>query len=182
MLLNQKIKRKRTDFQISIKVKQCIRKVSLIVFDFDGVFTDNKVYVFENGSDAVCCWRSDGIGLRKLDNFGISAAIVASEPNQIVAVRCNKLKILCIQSVNDKLIAIKTLAQKLGVSLQQVAFVGNDINDLQCLRSVGLPIVTRDAHLDVMPYAFYQTRTRGGHGAVREVCDLFESVLLSKHE
>jgi YrbI family 3-deoxy-D-manno-octulosonate 8-phosphate phosphatase len=65
----------------------------------------------------------------------------------------------------------------LGISLAQVAFVGNDINDLPCLTSVGLPIVVRDAHPDVVPHARYQTNTPGGRGAVREVCDLFESVL-----
>jgi YrbI family 3-deoxy-D-manno-octulosonate 8-phosphate phosphatase len=66
---------------------------------------------------------------------------------------------------------------EMGLSPWQVAFVGNDVNDLSCLQTVGLPIVVQDAHPDVVPFAGYQTRTPGGHGAVREVCDLIERVL-----
>jgi len=170
------------DLPVAPDVEQRIRKICLVAFDFDGVFTDNTVYVFEDGSEAVRCWRGDGIGLRKLERLGIATTVISSESNPVVIVRTRKLGIRCVQGVEDKLATLKDIAQDLGLSLNQVAFVGNDINDLSCLSSVRLPIVVQDAHPDVVPCASYQTRARGGHGAVREICDLFESVLAPKKE
>jgi len=151
-----------------------IRNIRLIAFDFDGVFTDNAVYVFEDGREAVRCTRSDGIGLSKLEALGIATVIISTEPNPVVSTRSRKLKIECIQNCQDKRRALDQVVQKMGLVLEQVAFVGNDINDLPCLNSVGLPIVVRDAHPDVVANAYYQTKLAGGHGAVREVCDLFD--------
>ena len=154
-----------------------IRTIRLIAFDFDGVFTDNSVYVFQDGREAVRCTRSDGMGLTKLTALGIATVVISTEPNPVVSARCRKLKIDCIQDCADKRAAIDQVAGNLGLTLEQVAFVGNDINDLPCLTAVGLPIVVGDAHPDVVPYASYQTKKPGGHGAVREVCDLFEAKL-----
>lgn len=158
-----------------------IRNTRLVAFDFDGVFTDNSVFVFEDGREAVRCMRSDGLGLSKLKRLGLLVAVVSTETNPVVQARSRKLVIRCIDSCNDKLAAIKQLASEAEISLEQVAFVGNDVNDLPCLRAVGLPIVVKDAHQDVVPYACYQTSIAGGYGAVREVCDLFESVLEGTH-
>jgi YrbI family 3-deoxy-D-manno-octulosonate 8-phosphate phosphatase len=157
-----------------------IGAVRLVAFDFDGVFTDNTVYVWQNGEEAVRCSRSDGLGLQKLERVRIPAVIISTEINPVVSARSRKLGIRCLQGCQDKLEALGTVVRELGISLSQVAFVGNDINDLPCLNSVGLPIVVRDAHPDVIPCARYQTTARGGHGAVREVCDLFERVLKSR--
>lgn len=157
-----------------------VRAVRLVVFDFDGVFTDNMVYVSEDGSETVRCYRGDGIGLRKLDQLGIATAIISTETNPVVSVRARKLKIHCIQGCEDKRATLVSMIQERGLSLQQVAFVGNDINDLSCLECVGFPIVVQDAHPDVLSYAKYRTQTKGGYGAVREICDFFERVLNSK--
>jgi YrbI family 3-deoxy-D-manno-octulosonate 8-phosphate phosphatase len=163
-------------------LEEQIRTIRLIAFDFDGVFTDNMVYVFEDGTEAVRCFRGDGLGLRKLEQAGIATVIISTETNLVVSARSRKLRIRCVQGCEDKRAALESIAQELGISLAQVAFVGNDINDWPCLTSVGLPIVVQDAHPDVISHARYQTRTPGGHGAVREVCDLFERVLTSKLE
>jgi YrbI family 3-deoxy-D-manno-octulosonate 8-phosphate phosphatase len=157
-----------------------IRTTRLVAFDFDGVFTDNTVYVLQDGSEAVRCWRSDGLGLRKLDRLGIATVVISTEVNPIISVRAKKLKIRCIQGVEDKIPALEALVREMDLSLLQVAFVGNDINDSACLERVGLPMVVRDAHPDVLRYALYQTRRPGGRGAVREICDLFEKVLAEK--
>lgn len=154
-----------------------ISNIRLVAFDFDGVFTDNSVFVFEDGREAVRCTRSDGLGIGKLKALGLSVVVVSTEVNPVVQARSRKLVIKCINGCNDKLAVINELAAEAGISLDQVAFVGNDINDLPCLTSVGLPIVVKDAHEDVVPYASYQTKIAGGYGAVREVCDLFEKVL-----
>lgn len=146
-------------------------RVRLIVFDFDGVFTDNTVFVSEDGKETVRCWRGDGIGLSRLRQAGIEMAIVSTETNPVVSVRSRKLGIHCLQGCSDKLATVRTLASKAGVTLEQVAFVGNDVNDLACLEAVGVPIVVQDAHPDVLGVAIYRTKARGGRGAVREVSD-----------
>jgi YrbI family 3-deoxy-D-manno-octulosonate 8-phosphate phosphatase len=170
------------DLQISFGVEERIRRTRLVVFDFDGVFTDNTVFVLADGSEAVRCWRGDGLGLRKLERLGIGTAVVSTEENPIVSLRCRKLGIRCVQGVQDKRSALETMTVEQGLSLSHVAFVGNDINDLPCFKCVGLSIVVHDAHPDVMAHSHYRTQTQGGRGAVREICDLFEHVLTSKGE
>ena len=155
-------------------MKDLLAKIRLVAFDFDGVFTDNMVYVLEDGTEAVRCFRSDGLGLQKLKKLGIETVIISSEANPVVSARARKLKIRCVQDCRDKRAALESIAKESGISLAEVAFVGNDINDLPCLECVALPIVVQDAHSDVVSTARYQTKKPGGHGAVREVCDLFE--------
>jgi len=155
-------------------------RIRLIAFDFDGVFTDNMVYVLEDGTEAVRCFRSDGIGLHKLKKLGIESVIISTEANPVVSARARKLKMRCIQDCQDKRAVLEDLAQEKDITLQQVAFVGNDINDLACLECVGLPIVVQDAYPEVVPVALFQTQRPGGHGAVREICDLFERARTQK--
>jgi 3-deoxy-D-manno-octulosonate 8-phosphate phosphatase (KDO 8-P phosphatase) len=154
-----------------------IRTIRLVAFDFDGVFTDNGVYVFQDGSEAVRCFRGDGIGLEKLGALGVAVAIISTETNPVVSARARKLGIPCVQGCKDKRAALDHMARAKGISLAEVAFVGNDINDLPCLTAVGLPVIVQDAHPDVIPYGRYRTTSPGGRGAVRELCDLFEGVL-----
>jgi YrbI family 3-deoxy-D-manno-octulosonate 8-phosphate phosphatase len=162
-------------------IEPLIRRIRLVAFDFDGVFTDNMVYVFENGTEAVRCTRGDGIGLQKLRQIGIDTVIISTEANPVVSARARKLKIDCVQNCEDKRGVLEERIAKMGISLNQVAFVGNDINDLTCLTCVGLPIVVKDAHPEVIPVARYQTQNPGGHGAVREVCDLIAETLNKKN-
>lgn len=162
---------------VSTALKRVLRVIRLVVFDFDGVFTDNLVYVFEDGREAVRCSRADGIGLRELERLGITPMILSTESNPVVAARARKLRVRCIHGVENKRAALDTVAGELELTLDRVAFVGNDINDADCLRATGLPIVVCDAHSSVLPIALYRTNARGGYGAVREVCDLFASVL-----
>lgn len=154
-----------------------IRRTRLLGFDFDGVFTDNAVYVFEDGREAVRCYRGDGLGLRRLEQVGVLPVIVSGETNPVVLARSRKLQVRCIHGCQDKLTAVQELAAEQGLTLEQVGFVGNDINDAAVLAQVGLAIVVHDAHPDVLPLAHYRTQRPGGYGAVREVCDLFVSVI-----
>ena len=150
-----------------------IAAVRFIVFDFDGVFTDNHVYVAQDGTEMVRCWRGDGLGLKAVAKLGIKLAVISTEVNPVVSARTRKLALECIQGCNDKLAALDELGLRHGVARSQTAFVGNDINDRACLEAVRLPIVVQDAHEDVIPLARYRTTAPGGRGAVREVCDLF---------
>jgi YrbI family 3-deoxy-D-manno-octulosonate 8-phosphate phosphatase len=161
---------------LNASLDDLIRQTRLIAFDFDGVFTDNMVYVFEDGREAVRCSRADGLGLSKLKRLGIHSVIISTETNPVVSARARKLSIRCVQGVEDKRTALESVLRKHNLTFEQAAFVGNDINDLPCLTAVALPIVVQDAHPDVLLYARYQTKTRGGYGAVREVCDLFTQV------
>jgi 3-deoxy-D-manno-octulosonate 8-phosphate phosphatase (KDO 8-P phosphatase) len=161
-------------------VAELIRTIRMVAFDFDGVFTDNMVYVFEDGREAVRCTRSDGIGLSKLKGLGVVPVIISTETNPVVGMRSRKLNIRCMQACSDKRVALDELARDHKLPLSQIAFVGNDLNDIPCLSVVGLPIVVQDAHPDVLPYARYRTNLPGGYGAVREVCDLFQKALGEK--
>jgi YrbI family 3-deoxy-D-manno-octulosonate 8-phosphate phosphatase len=157
---------------IPVDLAQRIARIRLVAFDFDGVFTDNTVYVSETGEESVRCWRGDGLGLQKLTSRGIDSVILSTETNAVVSVRAKKLKSLCFHGVSDKLKELKRLVAEKGIELVETAYVGNDVNDADCLGAVGFAVVVADAHPDVMTMAHYVTRLPGGHGAVREVCDL----------
>jgi YrbI family 3-deoxy-D-manno-octulosonate 8-phosphate phosphatase len=148
-----------------------LRSLRLVAFDFDGVFTDNTVWVFEDGREAVRCSRADGIGLDKLRGLGIELAIISTEVNPVVSARARKLKLRCIQACNDKSAALADLARSLDVDLSRTAFVGNDVNDLPAFAIAGMAIAVADAHPEAANRAAWITTARGGHGAVREICD-----------
>lgn len=153
---------------------QDLGQVKLLVFDFDGVFTDNRVYVSRDGTESIACWRSDGLGISKMRKLGIPVWVISTEKNSVVSTRCKKLQIECIQACDDKLAALENLVRQYGCKLDETLYTGNDINDRDCLESVGLPIVVADAHPDVVAYSRYTTLNPGGRGAVREICDLIE--------
>jgi YrbI family 3-deoxy-D-manno-octulosonate 8-phosphate phosphatase len=154
-----------------------IRRVRVVGFDFDGVFTDNAVYVFQDGREAVRCSRSDGLGLRRLESVGVTPLIVSTETSPVVTERSRKLRVRCVQGCADKLEAFTALLQELAVGFESAAYVGNDINDLACLRRVALPIAVGDAWSELAEVVRYRTRRAGGEGAVREVCDLIADVM-----
>jgi 3-deoxy-D-manno-octulosonate 8-phosphate phosphatase (KDO 8-P phosphatase) len=148
-----------------------LSRVRLAVFDFDGVFTDNRVWVNERGEEQLAFSRSDGLGLRRLDDVGVRYLIVSTEPNPIVGARAQKLAVDCVQGVDDKLAVLRERTEHLGVPLSDVAYVGNDVNDLECLKAVGLPVVPADAWPEVVPHALWVLSRSGGEGCVREFCD-----------
>lgn len=152
------------------------RGVKLVGLDFDGVMTDNRVYVFEDGREAVLCSRLEGYGLRRMIAAGAEPVIVSTEVNPVVTARAKKLKVACIQDVPDKVAAMQSLLNERGLDWNEAAFLGNDINDLEVLTRVGLPVVVADAHECVLEHGFFRTRRAGGDGAVRELCDAIAQV------
>jgi len=158
------------------EARQGIKKTKAVFFDFDGVFTDNTVLVDSNGVESVTCWRSDGLGLSKLKNIGFAHWIISTETNNVVSLRAQKLKIECVQGVENKLVTLSELISEMKLDFSEVIYVGNDINDLDCLESVGVPVIVADAHADVNNPKFYRTKAAGGYGAVREVCDFIYSI------
>jgi len=160
--------------------KEKIKKCRCAFFDFDGVFTNNQVIVDSAGIEAVVCWRSDGLGLSKLREIGFFHQIISTETNKVVSVRAKKLGVECSYGVNNKLEKMYEILKLRNLSLDQAIYVGNDINDLDCLEVVAVPIIVADAHTDVLRDGFFKTSLCGGAGAVREVCDLIYSVLAKK--
>jgi YrbI family 3-deoxy-D-manno-octulosonate 8-phosphate phosphatase len=150
-----------------------VSAVKLLVFDFDGVMSDNRVLVMQDGTEGVLCNRSDGLGLGMLRAAGVPMLVLSKEENPVVSARCRKLKIECRQGIDDKLTELKGIASQRGITLAQIAYVGNDVNDVPCMRSVGLPIAVSDAWPEARAVSKFRTTRPGGYGAVREVCDWF---------
>jgi YrbI family 3-deoxy-D-manno-octulosonate 8-phosphate phosphatase len=148
-----------------------LANLRLLVLDFDGVMTDNRVLVSEDGSEAVLCHRGDGWGLARLKEQGVEIAVLSTEVNGVVAARCRKLGLTFVQACDDKLSTLRRWIRERGLVPEQVAYVGNDVNDLDCLRVVGVPIAVADAVPQVREAARFLTSQRGGYGAVREVAD-----------
>ena len=153
------------------ELEPLLQRVRLAIFDFDGVFTDNRVWVNEHGEESLAFSRSDGLGLRRLDEVGVQYLIVSMEPNPIVGARAGKLNAECLQGVVDKLAVLSERTEQLGVGLEETAYIGNDVNDADCLRAVGFPVVPADAWPEVRPLARWVLSRPGGAGCVREFCD-----------
>ena len=149
--------------------------IRCVAFDFDGVLTDNAVYVLQDGTEMVRCTRADGLGLQQLQAKGLAIVVISTEKNPIVSARCAKLGVECVQDSADKVRSLEGFLKHLGISLEETAFLGNDVNDSAVLKAVGFPAVVADAHPDVVSLARHRTSRPGGHGAVRE----FSEFLLS---
>jgi YrbI family 3-deoxy-D-manno-octulosonate 8-phosphate phosphatase len=148
-----------------------LSRVRLLVLDFDGVMTDDRVLVHEDGSEAVLCHRGDGLGVERLRRSGVEVVVLSKERNPVVAARCRKLGISCLQAVDAKLPRLQALAADRGLSPAAVVYVGNDVTDLECVAWAGVGVAVADAHPEVRAAATWVTRRQGGVGAVREVCD-----------
>ncbi len=148
-----------------------LRDIDVIVFDFDGVLTDNRVLVFEDGREAVSCNRSDGLACDILRAAGVPLFILSKERNPVVSARGRKLDIPVVQSVDDKAAALSELCAARGFDPARTIFVGNDTNDLPAMAVAGYPIAVADAHPNVLAAAWRILETRGGDGAAREILD-----------
>lgn len=150
---------------------QTLSQIKAVIFDFDGVFTDNRVIVSTTGEEFVVCDRGDGMGTNLLAGAGIKMLILSKEQNGVVTSRGKKLNIEVIQGCDDKLPELIKWLQKNNVDAQQAAYIGNDINDLECLSHVGVAVIPADAHLSVIATATWILQHNGGRGAIREFAD-----------
>ncbi len=152
-------------------MREELARIRLVVFDFDGVFTDNRVWTNERGEESVACWRGDALGLRRLESAGVDHFILSTETNLAVSARARKIGAACVQGVEDKLPVLREEASRRGVPLEDTAYLGNDVNDAACLEAVGFPVVPADAWPEVVPLARWVLERQGGYGCVRELCD-----------
>ena len=152
-----------------------ITDIDAFVFDFDGVLTNNVVYLQQSGEESVCCSRADGLAFDLLRKMEKPAYILSTEQNPVVTARANKLKIKAIQGISNKVEGIKRLAKDNDYSLERIFYVGNDLNDYRIMRLCGYTACPLDSHEKIKEIAHYQLKTAGGNGVVREILeDLFK--------
>lgn len=147
-------------------------ELSAIVFDFDGVFTDNQVLVDQEGIETVSCSRSDGMGIERLRARSVPMLVLSKERNPVVAQRCRKLQIPCLQGIENKPAALEEWLAANAFAARHILYMGNDINDLECLEMAGCAVGPRDCHQDVLPTLQIWLKADGGRGAVRELADM----------
>jgi len=145
--------------------------IDLIVFDFDGVLTDNTVVVDESGRESVRCSRSDGLAFDALRSLGIPVFIISSEVNDVVVMRGKKLKVSVINGIRDKLVALELLVKENEFSLANTIYVGNDINDYAAMVACGCRVCPADAHESIKGIAHHILSSKGGCGVARELVE-----------
>ena len=146
----------------------------LLIFDFDGVLTNNKVLVDQLGCEWVSCSRSDGLAFDALKKTSILQFIVSSEKNKVVSARAKKIKVPVLQGVNNKVEAIRRLASENNFRLEKTIYVGNDLNDYRAMKLCGFSVCPQDSHPRIKELSDVILSSRGGGGIVRE---LVENVL-----
>ena len=149
-------------------------KIDLILSDFDGVITDNRVWVDEHGTEFVAAYRSDSMRLKELRSQGIELVILSSEPNRVVEARAKKMGIEAIHGIGvyDKGRVMQEVLRQKNIPAANVVYVGNDLNDLPCFEMAGWSVAVADAYPQVMRAADHVLTRPGGHGALRELIDL----------
>lgn len=146
--------------------------IDLIVYDFDGVMTDNTVLVHENGLESVVCNRGDGWGIDMIRKQGIEQVILSTEENPVVLARANKLKLECIHKSKDKAEGLRQLADSRAIHFNKVLYVGNDMNDFDAMQLCGYKVAPADSHPNILTLADHVTKAAGGRGVIRELADI----------
>jgi|TARA_B110000196_G_scaffold319017_1_gene335821 3-deoxy-D-manno-octulosonate 8-phosphate phosphatase (KDO 8-P phosphatase) len=155
------------------KVAAYAKHIELLALDVDGVLTDGSLYYGSSGEAIKKFHVHDGAGIKAVLESGIRVAVISSRETAIVTNRMNELGVLdVLQGITDKLNALNNLIEKIGIALNSVAYIGDDIADLSIMKNVGLAITVKDGQQQVKQNAHYCTAAKGGHGAVREVCNL----------
>lgn len=147
-------------------------EVGAIVFDFDGVMTDDRAIVSQDGVESVTVSRSDGMGVERLRRAGVPMLVLSKERNPVVARRCEKLQIEVLHGIEDKRPALEAWLAERAIPVESLVYVGNDVNDIDCLELAGCAVIPSDAHRDVRRHADVVLSRPGGRGAVRELADL----------
>ncbi|WP_031285208.1 MULTISPECIES: N-acylneuraminate cytidylyltransferase [unclassified Labrenzia] len=146
-------------------------RIKAVITDFDGVHTDDRVTLDQDGRESVTCSRRDGLGLELLRKRDIKLLILSKETNPVVRARAAKLKIPVMNQIDDKLSVLNAWRKQQGLEWQDIVYIGNDVNDIDCMRTCGLSFAPADAHPGALDVANHVLNADGGRGAVREMCD-----------
>lgn len=150
-----------------------LSNIRLLVYDCDGVLTDNRVLVSETGEEYALFHRGDGYGVRMLKELGIRQIIVSTEENPVVEHRARKLKIDVIHSVMDKRTSLLQYCQEYGFALEDTMYIGNDLNDLEAMQVVGVCGCPHDAEPEIQDICHWISTKNGGQGVIRELYRVF---------
>ena len=151
-----------------------IKNIDLIVYDFDGVMTDNTLLMDQEGKEFVQVSRADGLAVSEIKKKFLRQIILSTEKNSIVQKRADKLGIKCLQGINDKKKSLSAFATKENINLKNAIYVGNDINDLEAMLLVGIKVCPKDSHQDILNISDIILNKKGGQGVVREILDLLK--------
>jgi YrbI family 3-deoxy-D-manno-octulosonate 8-phosphate phosphatase len=141
----------------------------MFLYDFDGVMTDNKVIISEDGQESVVCNRSDGLAISILQEWGIHQAIISTETNKVVIARAEKLHIPVINGVSNKKEMVLSYCKKLSIHEKDTLYIGNDLNDREIMLAVGYPVCPQDAYKEIREIAKLILPTAGGNGVIRDL-------------
>ena len=147
-------------------------EIDVIIFDFDGVLTNNKVYLNDQGEEFVSCSRSDGLAFNALKKLNARVMIVSSENNKVVTARGSKLGIEVFQGIGEKLSFIENLAESEKFNLEKVFYIGNDLNDFKIMERVKFSACPADSHPDIKRISDNVLKTNGGDGVVIEIVEV----------
>jgi len=151
-----------------------INDIKVFVFDFDGVLTNNMVYLDQNGKESVSCSRGDGLAFDALRKLKKTAYILSTEKNTVVRARAQKLQISVLQGAENKVAGIQEIIKKENCKLENILYVGNDLNDYRVMDICGFTACPADSHKKIKQISSIVLKTNGGFGVVRE---LLEDVL-----
>ncbi len=169
----EKISSLQTEIVVPGMLSTAIREeTKLLVLDFDGVLTDNRVYVNQHGEETIAAHRGDGMGISLVKQAGIEVIIITKERNPVVKARADKLQVPVYQGIDEKGSKLKEILKEKKLEGREVVYIGNDINDLPVVDLVGLVVAVQDAHPSFLEKADLVLKSKGGFGAVREFCDL----------
>jgi 3-deoxy-D-manno-octulosonate 8-phosphate phosphatase (KDO 8-P phosphatase) len=155
-------------------MKISVQDIDVFIFDFDGVLTNNLVYLNKNGEEFVSCNRLDGLGFDAIKMLNKPVYILSTEKNLVVTARAKKLNIPVLQGVVNKAECILELSRSEGFKLEKILYVGNDLNDFHAMQLCGYSACPKDSHKKIKSSAKIILNTNGGYGVVRE---LLEDVL-----
>jgi 3-deoxy-D-manno-octulosonate 8-phosphate phosphatase (KDO 8-P phosphatase) len=150
-----------------------LENIDVFVFDFDGVITNNKVHLDQNGNEFVTCSRADGLAFAALRKLDKAIYILSTEKNLVVSARAKKLKIPVIQGINNKYIEIQKLAKKENYDLNRAIYIGNDLNDYRAMELCGYSACPSDSHVSIKEISTFMLESKGGEGVVRELLENF---------
>jgi len=158
--------------EISTELAAQFKNIKLLVCDIDGVFSDGRIYLGNDGEELKAFHTKDGFGIKALIASGVDVAVITGRQSNIVHNRMTALNVThIIQGQENKLPALQQIAQTQNIAMKHIAYIGDDIPDLACINHVGLGVAVQDAHPSVAQQAHYITTLKGGFGAVRELCD-----------
>lgn len=166
-------KRMHQERKIRVK-KRMFENLKLIIYDFDGVMTDNRVMVNQDGVESVMVSRGDGYGVSRIKKMGIEQVIISTETNPVVKRRAEKIKIDVIHGVANKKDIVKEYCEKKGYHPEEVMFIGNDLNDYDAMMCVGIKGAPKDAEEEILAIADWISTKNGGYGVIRELCRVLE--------